>query len=347
MMATYQEKLCSAGGCAIEDDKEIRIHCKSFCKSSFHPCCIGLPRHWQSSSLKKFVMNNFICDTCSKLPNVILQFDEIWSSKFHDLLSEVNRLHDHSTRIVEANTTAFRELSDTLTMENSTQSMLSDVMKRIEKMDTEMSVLLASIPTSRPQGDGDDEVIVVDNVQAQDDKNNWRMIGHKRVWRASWEQIKDKKKRKRRERRRRNRMRKHDIPTQNPRASLYTSQPEPRSNIQDHDWTHQLPPVVMKGIRNYMQKYNHNRGHEKYDNFVRGETIFNGHEHNDHANNQQRPPQRQPDPVHDYRHDYYSHTYNQHHPPNRQSHDRRQCNQRHHSNYQFQQGSSPFLGFQR
>lgn len=271
------------------------------------------------------------------------------------MLVEVNRLHDHSTRIVEENTTAFRELSETLTMEDSTQSMLRYVMKKIDKMDIEMSVLLASIPTSTPQSD--DDVIVEDNVQAQEDKNNWRVIGHKRVWRASWEQIKEKKKSQRRVRRRRNRMRKHDVPIQDPKTTRYSSQSgssQLNSNNQDRDWTHQMLPVVMKGIRNYMQKYNHNRVHEKYDNFVRGGTILNGHEYAGDTGNHNRSPQRQQDTSHNYRQNYDSHTCKQHHPPNRQHHDRRQYNhdrrqydQGQQLNYQFQQRSSPFLGFQR
>lgn len=245
----YSNKFCDAVGCSIEDDKDIRITCRGYCKGLFHSCCISIPRAWQASSLRKVIMTNYICDKCICMPDMILQFDEIWSQKFHDLRMEVNRMHDHSTKMVEDNTRAFNELSESMKLDCPTQATLEDVQKKVDAINMDVKVLLVSVPTSNFSRD---QNVDKSHSNIERDTDNWRTLGNKRVWKASWvvhDGRKDKKRKQRRERRRRSR--KQD---KSNTVGVINNQ-DPNCNSLQNSLIHQMPPTVQKGMRNYMLKY--------------------------------------------------------------------------------------------
>jgi hypothetical protein len=58
------------------------------------------------------IHQHFICEQCMAVPSLIVNFDEIWSSKFKELSNLVSELQNKSITNIMKSEEAFKELSD-------------------------------------------------------------------------------------------------------------------------------------------------------------------------------------------------------------------------------------------
>lgn len=189
---------CSAPGCSnfkLNDDND-KIQCNGFCKKYHHGFCIGLSRSWNvapSTSLLT-LMRHFTCSACLQLPDMLTQFDSLWTEKFDDLLDTVKQQHSDLKKRTAKSDDAFNELSANF-------ASLSELLCNIEelfltnqqKSTVEKSLMFDLISKPTTTTATQTEAAPVSRHSKADESNNesnnvngWRTINGKRIWRPDW-----------------------------------------------------------------------------------------------------------------------------------------------------------------
>jgi hypothetical protein len=188
-------KNCNAPTCSVLliSDDEDKIKC-GLCKGEYHGCCVGLPRKWCASSttMTRFIMNHFICQTCKALPDLVVKFDNIWTKKFNDLGARVTELNNTTLIRLKANEEVFKELSDNVESFSTTMSNIEEhqrttafapppfettIMHELAKKLSRTIETQTDFPVTSPSPRGE-----------------WRTLNSARIWRNDWTQFDEKKK---------------------------------------------------------------------------------------------------------------------------------------------------------
>jgi hypothetical protein len=190
---------CDFKNCAsVLTDNEPRIKCNSHCKGEFHGCCLGLNRHWSStstSSTTKFLLAHFICDDCIKLPDIICKFNSLWSNKFDNLNNKISDNIDMTVRKIANSDNIFEEVSGQL---SSLSKSIMDLEDRSPFGSPERSLFMEiasaqasnitkiATQTAATQTDSDLGKTVFTSTDDHAVVGEWRVFNGKTIWRNDW-----------------------------------------------------------------------------------------------------------------------------------------------------------------
>jgi hypothetical protein len=186
---------CSANNCSVFNNTadEVTISCNGYCKGVFHGCCVGLPRHCASSvsSTTKFIHQHFICEQCMAVPSIIVNFDEIWSSKFKELSNLVSELQNKSMTNIMKNEQAFKELSDHVDAFSNQLIALEQQLIISKPRPSFETSLLQELTTDEPTTTvavQTDRSVVPESKNDGGSGGEWRMmnLNSKKIWKNDW-----------------------------------------------------------------------------------------------------------------------------------------------------------------